>query len=320
MKSAFLMHPLDAGYVKRSRHKFANVWARVLPDSAVEALLKNIKPYVHSRFSIGANDSGNDEHPVKRHDSMIIILPLTSKQMKELPKEFVLKKMIEACDIAYKNGAEVISLGAYTAIASNQGLDLVGKTKIGLTTGRAYTVYVVMEQAKRYYKKGMKICVVGGDGAIGSAVVKLASEYDIISINRDNIDSVYQCDIVISATSDLNKVIDASRLKQNAVVIDAAKPSDISRKVREDVKVVDGGVVRVPTAESFSLDSKGAGGAIDFGIDFDLGKNQAYACMAEAFILGMNDMKGNYCLGKEMDLKKVEEIGRKGERMGFRVV
>lgn len=315
MKSAFLMHPLDVSYVKRSRHRAAHLWARLIPGFLIEAAIQNIRPYVNSRFSING------------HESMIIILPLTSRQMKELPKEFVLRKIIEACDLAYQNGAEVISLGAYSAIVSNQGLDLVGKTKIGLTTGRAYTVYVVMEQAKQFYKKGMKICIIGGDGAIGSAVAKLASRYDIVIIKRDNIDEAYECDIVISATSDLNKVIDASRLKKKAVVIDAAKPSDISRKVRDDVKVIDGGVVRVPVgdeeshgADVLSDDKNSSEKAIEFGIDFDLGKNQVYACMAEAFILGMNEMKGDYCLGKEMDLEKVEEIGRIGEMCGFRIM
>jgi hypothetical protein len=150
MKSAFLMHPLDASYVRRSWYTFAKLWASILPDRAIEAVMKPIKPYIHSRFNIHG------------HEAMIFICPLTSRQMMGLPKKEVIGKLKKACDLAYKNGAKVISLGAYSSIASNQGLDLVGKSKIGLTTGRAYTVYVVMEQLKNYIKKNSKIAIIGG--------------------------------------------------------------------------------------------------------------------------------------------------------------
>jgi len=296
MKSAFLMHPLDLSYIQRSRYMAANIWASFLPDRAIEYIIRQIDPYIQSRFSIIEDES------------MIVVCPLTSKQMIILPKQEVLGKLEKACNIANEDGAEIISLGAYSSIASNHGLDLAGKVNIGLTTGRAYTVYAVLEQAKRYIEKNSRIAIVGCDGSIGSAVSRLMENYDITKINRDNIDDIYLADIVVSASSDLNEVINPDKLKAGAVVIDAAKPSDISRKIkRKDIRIIDGGIVRIP-------------GDVDLGIDFDCSKNRVYACMAEAFILGMAGKKGNYCIGKDIPLEKVEEIGRLGEELGFEVV
>jgi fatty aldehyde-generating acyl-ACP reductase len=299
MKSAFLMHPLDVSYIRRSNHMLADIWSRFFPDFAIEILTKRINPFVQNRFNIGS------------HESMIVIIPLTANQLNTLPKNFVIEKLTQACDLAYKNGAEIISLGAYTAIASRQGLDLVGKTKIALTTGRAYTVYSVLEQTKPYLKPNSKIAVVGVDGAIGKTIARLSKYYKdiiIIPIRKNNNHEIYEADIIISASSSIGSIIDEKNLKKNSIIIDAAKPSDISRAItRKDIKIIDGGVIKIPSST-------------DFGIDFDLVKDQVYACMAEAFILGMAGHKENFCVGYDISDEKIQKIGELGEKFGFEVV
>lgn len=273
----------------------ARLWGSALPDAAIEWLIKPIKPYVHSRFKVGD------------HESMIVICPLTAHQMMTLPRELVVGKLNSACDLAYSEGAGVISLGAYSAIGSNQGLDLLGKTQIGLTTGRAYTVYSIMQQARRYVAEDSVFAIVGAEGAIGRCCTRLAENYNLVLITRDNLESVYKADVVVTATSRVAGVIDPSRLKGNAVVIDAAKPSDLSnRAIRPDLKVIGGGQIRVP-------------GSTDFGIHFDLPPNVVYACMAEAFILGMSEQKGNFCIGSDIPLEMVNKIGELGNGLGFEV-
>jgi len=298
-KVAFLMHPLDTSYVKRSKYSGVRFWARFFPDFFIERKIEGMKPFVNSSFFI------------KDCECLFVICPLTSHQMMTLPKEKVISKLKETCDLAYNEGASIISLGAYSAIASNQGELLFGKTKISLTTGRAYTIYVIMEQAKQYIKKGSIVAIIGADGAIGSAVTSLAKKFkdiSIIEVGRRNINDAYKSDVLISATSEINKVIDISRLKENAVIIDAAKPSDISRRnVRGDIKIIDGRLVEVPEK-------------VNFGIDFDCPPNIIYACMAEAFILGLDGFKGDFCIGKKIPLEKIEKIGKLGNKWGFKIV
>lgn len=273
----------------------ARIWGSFIPDRIISGITARIKPFVQSRFSIAG------------HESMIIIVPLTAHQMKNLPKRFVKKRLLDACNLAHDEGVGIMSLGAYTAIASNQGADLVSESPVALTTGRACTVYAVMEQARPYFTEDSKIAIIGGDGAIGSAVAQLSGQYDIVRVNRENIGEVYSADIIISVSSTIGNVIYPEKLKTGAVVLDAAKPSDISRIItREDISILDGGVVQVP-------------GEVDFGIDFDLGKNQVYACMAEAFILGMSGHDKHFCVGKDFDLELVDRIGKLAKEKGFLV-
>ncbi len=271
----------------------ARIWGTFIPDKIISGVTAHIKPFVQSRFNIAG------------HESMIIIVPLTAHQMKTLPKRFVRKRLLDACKLAHKEGVGIMSLGAYSAIASNQGVDLVSDSPVGITTGRAFTVYSVMEQARPYFTAESKIAIIGGDGAIGSAVSQLSSDYDIVKVKRENIDEVYDADIIISASSTIGSVIDSEQLKTGALVLDAAKPSDISRNIfRDDITLLEGGVVQVP-------------GEVDFGIDFDLGKNQVYACMAEAFILGMAEHDKHFCVGKQFDLELVDRIGKLAKEQGF---
>jgi fatty aldehyde-generating acyl-ACP reductase len=296
MKSAFLMHPLDASYIKRSWYMGAKIWAGVFPDKNIEACSKMIRPFVQKEFYI------------QNHSAMIIVVPLTARQLTHYPKDFVISRLKGACDLAYSKGARIISLGAYTSICSRQGLDLVGKTKIGLTTGRSYTVYSVMEQVMPFVKKDSIIAVVGADGAIGKTVVRMSKRYTVIKVGKKNIDEMYSADIIISASSSLSIVIDEKKLKRNVIIVDAAKPSDISHTVtRKDIRIINGGVIRVP-------------GDVDFGIDFDLGKNNVYACMAEAFILGMAGQTEDFCVGYDISDEQIQQIGALSKKFGFSVI
>lgn len=272
--------------------------SRPFPSSWVEWAIRHKEPYLIKRFSL-------------RHTSVCFVgVPLTSRQMKTLPRAFVLNRLVQACRKAERLGADILSLGGYTAIASDQGSDLAGKTGIGLTTGRAYTVHVVMEQVKPYLKKGCTVAIVGAQGAIGSACTSLAKkhkQYKVIQVGRQNISQVYAADIVITATSEPGAIINPDLLKPGCVVCDAAKPSNLRPSDRTDITVIPGGLVRLPEE-------------VDFGFDFDCPKNTVYACMAEPMILALEGRKGNYCIGKEIGLGMVEEIGRLGKKQGFEVL
>ena len=115
--------------------------------------------------------------------------------------------------------------------------------------------------------------------------------------------------VVITVTSDVDAVIRPEHLRSGAVVCDVARPRDVSRQVaqqRQDVLVIEGGMVAVP-------------GPIDFGFDFGFPSGMAYACMAETMALALEGRYESYTLGKEIELAQVQTIDRIATQHGFRL-
>ena len=107
----------------------------------------------------------------------------------------------------------------------------------------------------------------------------------------------------------IDSIIESHHLKSGAVVCDVARPRDVSRQVvvdRNDVLVIDGGMVTVP-------------GPVNFNFDFGFPPGKAYACMAEAITLALEGNFKSYTLGKDITLEQVEVIDRMATKHGFRV-
>jgi len=121
--------------------------------------------------------------------------------------------------------------------------------------------------------------------------------------------SIYDADLVLTVTSAITAVIEPEYLKPGAVVCDVARPRDVSRRVgeqRDDVLVIEGGMVEVP-------------GDVDFHFDFGFPPRMAYACMAETMALALEGRYEDYSLGKQISRARVEEISAIAARHGFRL-
>jgi predicted amino acid dehydrogenase len=75
---------------------------------------------------------------------------------------------------------------------------------------------------------------------------------------------------------------------------------------RDDVLVIDGGMVTVP-------------GLVDFGFDFGFPPGMAFACMSETMILALEGRYESYTLGKDISLNQVEGMARLAAKHGFNV-
>jgi predicted amino acid dehydrogenase len=118
-----------------------------------------------------------------------------------------------------------------------------------------------------------------------------------------------QADLVLTATSAVGAIIRPRHLKIGAVVCDMSRPRDVSRETaaeRDDVLIVEGGMVEVP-------------GPVDFAFDFGFPPGKAYACMAETMIMALEGRYESFSLGKDIKLGRVEEIARLGDKHGFRL-
>lgn len=121
--------------------------------------------------------------------------------------------------------------------------------------------------------------------------------------------AVQQAEIVLTVSSATDVLIEPEDLRPGAVVCDVARPRNVSRLVyerRNDVLVIDGGVIEVP-------------GDPDFGFDFGFPPRMVEGCMAETIILALEHRYENFTLGKDVSPQQVQEIAGLARKHGFKL-
>ncbi|MDN5364648.1 MAG: fatty aldehyde-rating acyl-ACP reductase [Eubacteriales bacterium] len=326
---AFLLHPLDVSYL-------AN-WlplGRFFPATALEKFFSLLPPFRLSHIT-GIRSPHNEV------EGWFFVCPLTSARMLQLPPEKAQKKIIAAGKMAEKNGAKILGLGAFTSVVGDAGITVAKALNIPVTTGNSYTVATAVEALlKAAQLMGIdlhraEVTVVGASGSIGRVCALLLARktryLNLVGRNRLALERVageimYDCglavkvfsrpeqilpesDLVLTVTAAVDCVIPPFLLKPGAVVCDVARPRDVSQQVareRDDVLVIEGGLVEVP-------------GEVDFGFDFGLPSGLAYACMAETMILALERRYESFTLGREISLAQVEEIAALAAKHGFKL-
>ena len=275
----------------------------------------------------------------KEIEGWLVACPMTPKRMLEVPLASAYGKIIQTGKLAEALGARILGLGAFTAVVGDAGCTVAQRLSIPVTTGSSYTVAVAVEAARgAAARMGIEpaqsvAAIVGAYGSTGRACAQLLAGgvQALVLVGRDlerlqevkqqvesqgtraatttNLQDIREADIVLCMTSSTDPIIRPDLLKAGAVVCDVARPRSVSRRVareRDDVLVIEGGVVEVP-------------GAVDFGFDFGFPPRQAYACMAETMLLAMEGRYECYSLGREISLDRVEEIARLARKHGFRL-
>ena len=122
-------------------------------------------------------------------------------------------------------------------------------------------------------------------------------------------DVLKDAQLILTVTSAIHDVIRPEYLQAGSVVCDVARPRDVSAMVaaaRDDILVIDGGMVDVP-------------GPVDFHFNFGFPEGKAYACMAETIALALEGRFEDYTVGKDITLERVKDITAIAERHGFRM-
>ena len=117
------------------------------------------------------------------------------------------------------------------------------------------------------------------------------------------------CDIVITATSNGEAFIPVELFAKNAIICDAARPSDLLHQVndkRHDVTVFEGGLVKLPEYITIGRSNM-------VGLDTGVG----LACFSETIILAMEQVSGNFSLGGNSSLYEARQIFAWAEKHGF---
>lgn len=325
---AFLLHPLRMSDFTR---KFP--WAGRLPETWVEAAFARVPAFRVSHVT-GVRDLMGREA-----QGDLYALPMTPRYLMERPFPWVLQRLVAAGRKAEADGARIFGLGAFTKIVGDRGISVARALSIPVTTGNSYTVATAVEGALLGARRmgipleGARAAVVGATGSIGQAVALLLARdvgaLTLVGRRRDALQALAErvrgegtaevtiatdpsaaarnAEIVMTVSSATEALIQPEDPLPGSVVCDVSRPRNVSARlteVRDDVLVIDGGVIAVP-------------GPVDFGFNFGFPPGTSEACMAETMILALAGRYECFTLGPQIQVEKVLEIGRLGKELGF---
>lgn len=329
---AFIIHPIDP---KRDVSRKYPFLGKVLNERQIDFFSTFFPPvYISEIEGVRSESTG------KEIKGWFIACPYTPRRMMELPERMVYRKIVQTGRLAEKLGAQILGLGAFTSVVGDAGVTIANALDIPVTTGDSYTVMMAVD-ALREAARIMEIplhsataAVVGATGAIGQVCAELLADevaclhligrrMDKLEELRDRLkvharaeicvsttmDALASAQLILTVTSAVHDVIRPEFLQPGSVVCDVARPRDVSAMVarsRDDILVIDGGMVDVP-------------GSVDFHFNFGFPPGKAYACMAETIALALEGRFEDYTLGKHLTRERVEEISAICKKHGFRL-
>lgn len=326
---AFIIHPIEYTDVSR-KFKFL----KNLSEKNVERIIKVLPPIKISKITGVKSEFSETE-------GYFIAVPLTSNQMLSLPENYVLKRIIRAAKMAEKLDVDIVGLGALTSVVGDAGITIAKNVNIAVTSGNSLTVATAVEATKKAvdimgkYLDECNVAVIGATGSIGKVCAelllpksknmflvarnmerlkefanKLEGNYNKkVYVTSDIKEALQNADVVITVSSSKDAIIEAEYLKKGAIVCDVARPRDVSKDVakkRQDVLIIEGGVVEIP-------------GDVNFNFNFGFPPKTGYACMAETMLLALEGRIENYSLGRDLSLDRVKEIHNLAKKHGFKL-
>lgn len=327
---AFIIHPIDP---KRDVSRKYPLLGKALPVWLIDFLSLFFPPvYISEIRGIQSAATGREIQ------GWFIACPLTPTRMMALPPTVVYKKIVQTGRMAEKLGAKILGLGAFTSVVGDGGITIAQQLNIPVTTGDSYTVAVAVQAIEKAAQlmeiplPQATVAIVGAYGSIGAVCAEMLApkvqKMLLVGRQQNKLEQIAQqlhhqgcpqvtttsemgelrqAQLIITVTSAIDAIIQPEHLHTGAVVCDVSRPRDVSRRVveeRDDVLVIEGGMVKVP-------------GPVDFGFNFGFPPKMAYACMAETMALTLEQRYEPFTLGKKVELSQVLTIDRIATRHGF---
>jgi fatty aldehyde-generating acyl-ACP reductase len=329
---AFIIHPIDP---KRDVSRKFPFLGRVLSERQIDFFSTFFPPvYISEIEGITSTSTG------KQVKGWFIAAPYTPRRMLELPERVVYRKIIQTGRLAEHLGARILGLGAFTSVIGDAGVTIARSLEIPVTTGDSYTISIAVQAIRQAAclmdipLRNATAAVVGATGTIGRVCAELLAEdvgrlfliarrEESLFELKEQLSGQGRCELVVSTkmnvlaeaqliltvTSAIHDVIAPESLLSGCVICDVARPRDVSAMVaaaRDDILVIDGGMVDVP-------------GPVDFHFNFGFPPGKSYACMAETIALALEGRFEDYTLGKHITRERVDEITAIAEKHGFRL-
>lgn len=328
---AFIIHPIQ---IKKDVARKFPLLGKILTERQINFFSRFFPPvYLSEVTGIRSAATG------KELRGWLIACPFTPPTMLSLPVEAVYRKIVACGHMAEELGARILGLGAYTSVVGDAGQTIADRLDIPVTNGDSYTITMAVEAVRKAAAvmginlRDARVAVVGATGTIGKTCAEMfaGESAELVLVGRrldaledvrerctgrgarvstsDNMRAIYPADLILTVTSAVHAVIEPQHLKPGAVVCDVARPRDVSKRVaaeRDDVLVIEGGMVEVP-------------GPVDFHFDFGFPPRMAFACMAETMALALEGRYEDYTIGKDVSVEQAQEIGAIAARHGFRL-
>jgi predicted amino acid dehydrogenase len=328
----FIFHPI---LIREHVNKKFPPLGTILPISVINWACQFFPPqYISEITGITSQETGENVR------GWFVAAPYTPQAMHDLPLEKVYSKIVDTINLAESKGAKIMGLGAHIAVVGDAGLTIAERVNIPVTTGNSYTVGVAVDSLYEAAKimeievSDATVAIVGATGSIGKASARILAEQvgklilvgrrdDAINQVRElcegkaaeviaatDMNSIYEADLIITVSSAIDAIIQPKHLKPGAVILDVARPRDVSTAVaaeRDDVLVIEGGMVQVP------------GKNANFNFDFGFPPRMAFACMVETIALAMEGRYENFTLGRDIEPERVKEINAICARHGFKL-
>ena len=274
-----------------------------------------------------------------------ITIPVDSAELERLnrknKRKNIINKIQDAVNLAGDLGIEVISLGAYTSILSNNGLSLVEPEKTKIITGNTLTaasgIHRIIEEIKATNQcNGNNImAVIGASGNIGSVIAEGLLESDIpfekvylIGRNKNKLTNTLKgiknsirsdkktkieistdllplkkCNIIIVATNTNDPIIHTHHLSQKHPIIlsDLSVPAAISKEVK-----LMKNIINIPFASYIHLPDNP-----EIKISSHTPRGAVFCCVAEAMLYGLEpvnlSLKGHITMDGIKSIKSLAE-------------
>lgn len=244
----------------------------------------------------------------------------------------------QGLDLAQSLGCQVVALGQYTSIATCAGTRLEPRG-MGVTTGNSTAIALAVQAIERAHQETGRaaadsvLVIAGAAGNIGRTCAEvLAPRYrrTILIGSRKpgsalrlrhlaerlpnatattDLRAISAGDVVIAAVNAVDAPIAAADFAPGAVFCDLSVPASLPPEAaarRPDVLTIRGGLAALP-------------GGTDLGIiDFPLPPGQAYGCMAEAMLLGLEGVQDTRYTGA-LTPWHVAQAAAMAARHGFRL-
>ncbi len=322
----FLTHYISCDSIRQTDPSLA-----VLPDEALHFLLEKFLPFLPPVITGGRSVEAAGG---QRADLVLVGLAFTSEMARQAMTERHLtdyrQKVQEAVKLAEGFDCEVVGLGQFTSILSQNGKSLTTQKAV-LTTGNGLTVFLTAEalrlkaQDHGLQLKDEKVALVGGLGNIGQTLYQLlhpeCKEIVICSnpknqqknLEDNSIKTRYDFKelahykIVLICTNSPECFINQKNTHPKALIGDISVPKNISKDLIENPDerdIFETGLARFPDGKG--IPARG----------IPLGKDQVFGCLAETLTLWFSKQYHLTSLGK-LKTEKIEALGKIAEELGF---
>ena len=339
---AYLGHPQSQEELKKL--KPLGILADIAPKTMgyVERLMAFAPPFVYSRVTGIKSPAGVEA------EGWLIALGETPEQMQSHSPEFTTKRILQAAEKAKALGAQVMGIAMLPKTMEGTSVDIGKYAVLPVTTGNSYTASTALwASAEAVRQMGLvrlkndkilkaKTMVIGATGAVGSICARLLAtafeEVYLVSrnmaklltiqetIQMENPDvivnvstradtNIEKMDVIVVASSSMEKPFDIMRVKPGCVITDITLPMTFSREEaakRQDVLIITGGEIMLP------------GDNIEMR-DIGLPPNVVYAGLAETILLALEGRFEDFTTGTNTEWKKVKEIYKLGLRHGMQL-